>query len=38
VLETKTEGGQKLILGNDYEPLPSNLIKEAQKGAALTGY
>jgi ABC-type phosphate transport system substrate-binding protein len=38
VLETGTEGGQQLILNNDYEPLPAKLIKEAKAGAALTGF
>jgi len=38
VLQTGAEGGQQLILNNDYEPLPSKLIKEAVKGAAATGF
>lgn len=39
VLETKgEESGQELILNRDYEPLPKNLIKEAQTGAALTAF
>jgi ABC-type phosphate transport system substrate-binding protein len=33
-LQTKSEGGQALILNHDYEPLPKNLVKEALAGAA----
>jgi ABC-type phosphate transport system substrate-binding protein len=36
-LNTETGGGQALILGHDYEPLPAKLVKEAAKGAALVG-
>jgi ABC-type phosphate transport system substrate-binding protein len=38
VLESGAEGGQKLILNNDYEPLPAKLLKEAKAGAALTKF
>jgi PBP superfamily domain len=37
-LESGAEGGQQLILNNDYEPLPSKLVKEAVKGVAATGF
>jgi ABC-type phosphate transport system substrate-binding protein len=37
-LETGAEGGQQLILNNDYEPLPTKLVKEAVKGVAATGF
>jgi ABC-type phosphate transport system substrate-binding protein len=35
VLETKTGGGQPAIVGRDLEPIPTSLVKEAQKGAKL---
>ena len=38
VLATKAEGGQPLIVGHDYEPLPKSLVKEAVKGAALLAF
>jgi ABC-type phosphate transport system substrate-binding protein len=38
VLEAGSEGGQKLILNNDYEPLPAKVLKEAKAGAALTAF
>jgi ABC-type phosphate transport system substrate-binding protein len=37
-LNTNPEGGQQLILGTDYEPLPAKLQKESLKGAELTKY
>jgi ABC-type phosphate transport system substrate-binding protein len=38
VLETEAGGGQQLILGHDYEPLPAKLLKEARKGVALAAF
>jgi ABC-type phosphate transport system substrate-binding protein len=35
VLSTGPDGGQTLLAGNDYEPLPTKLDKEALKGADL---
>ncbi len=36
-LNTAAAGGQALIVGHDYEPLPAKLVKEAAKGASLIG-
>jgi ABC-type phosphate transport system substrate-binding protein len=33
VLEKKTGGGQLAIVNHDYEPVPTNLLKEANEGA-----
>jgi ABC-type phosphate transport system substrate-binding protein len=38
ILETEAGGGQQLIAGHDYELLPSTLLKEARKGAALAAF
>jgi hypothetical protein len=38
VLNTETTGGQELILGHDYEPLPTKLLKEALKGVSLAAF
>jgi hypothetical protein len=38
VLSTGVGGGQTVLAGNDYEPLPSKLDKEALTGAALIKY
>jgi ABC-type phosphate transport system substrate-binding protein len=35
ILSTGSEGGQTYAKGVDYEPLPKNVLKEAQKGAEL---
>jgi ABC-type phosphate transport system substrate-binding protein len=35
ILSTGVEGGQTYAEGVDYEPLPSKILKEAQKGAEL---
>jgi ABC-type phosphate transport system substrate-binding protein len=37
-VSTGAEGGQAQAFNTDYEPLPKNLIKEAQKGAALAAF
>jgi ABC-type phosphate transport system substrate-binding protein len=37
-LETEANGGQQLIVGHDYEPIPTKLIKEARAGAALVTF
>jgi hypothetical protein len=34
VLSTGAQGGQSLLVNHDYEPLPTKVLKEAQKGAA----
>lgn len=38
VLESKTGGGQLLIVNHDYEPLPKSLLKEAVAGAQATAF
>ena len=35
VLSSGSQGGQSLLVNHDYEPLPTKVLKEAQKGAAL---
>jgi ABC-type phosphate transport system substrate-binding protein len=37
-LEKKTGGGQQVISGHDFEPLPSALLKEATNGAKLVKF
>jgi hypothetical protein len=38
VLETEAGGGQQLIVGHDYEPVPAQLLKEARTGVALVRF